>query len=76
MPPNRVEYLDKRTMCTYYVNTLTGATSWTRPVHDTEQEMEEDQAAAAAAAVAVGAQRTHVSESDVKQPAAVQPPTN
>ena len=43
-------------------------------MHDTEEEREEDQAAAAAA-VAVGAERTYVSESDVKQPAAVRPPT-
>ena len=74
LPPNWSEYLDKKTTRMYYVNSETGAKSWTRPVHATAEERQEDEAAAAAA-VAVGAERTYVSESDVKQPAAVRPMT-
>lgn len=46
-----------------------------RPVHTTPEGREEDDRAAATA-VAVGAERTYVSESCVKQPAAVRPGNN
>jgi hypothetical protein len=75
LPPNWVEYLDKKTCRTYYVNSETGEKSWTRPVHTTAEGRDEDKAAAAAA-MANGSERTLMRELSVQQPLSVRPATH